>query len=61
MNMMGEKTECQKLIIAKLVFEIPYHGICGKNSLGIFPLARIAPYMILSKRCNLMNFFQILK
>ena len=56
-----KNSECEKLLGVKfdnkLTFEKDITDICRKASRKIYALARIAPYMDLSKRCMVMNAF----
>ena len=61
-----KNSECEKLLGVKfdnkLTFEKRITDICGKASRKIYALARIAPYMDLSKRRMVMNaFFEMYK
>ena len=56
-----KNSECEKLLVVKfdnkLTFEKHIPDICRKASRKIYALARIAPYMDLSKRRIVMNAF----
>ena len=56
-----KNSKCEKLLVVKfdnkLTFEKHMTDICRKASRKTYALARIAPYMDLSKRCMVMNAF----
>ena len=56
-----KNSECEKLLFVKfdnkLTFEKHITDICRKDSRKIYTLARIAPYMDLSKERTVMNAF----
>ena len=52
-----KNSECEIKYDSKITFEKHITDICLKASRKTYALARIAPYMDLSKRCMVMNAF----